>query len=887
MKPPALADWIFTRLAPRHLRSDVLGDLHEEFRRFTLVESNVLRARLWYWRQVLGTLAQYRVARGSRKASVGSVPHRPTTGLSGNWTIGRALEALFHDVRHAIRSLIKTPGFTAIAVLTLALGIGANTTIFSVVQSVLLRPLPYDEPDRIVQIMETHPDRGWTISFSHPNFWDFWDQNESFETLAARGGASMNLTGFESPERVVGSAVTADFFHVLRMDALHGRVFLPGEDQPGGDARVAILGNGLWTRRFGGDPGVVGRIITLNDNPYTVIGVLPAANPFPGQTDVFVPLVRQMDRLRSDHRLAVMGRLKPGVSAEAALTDLESVAAGIGLQDEDGALGVRMIPSSQWVAGTQLRVALWVLMGAVGFLLMIACVNLANLLLARATGRQREAAVCAALGATRGRLTTRLLTESVLLGLVGAGLGVALSVWGIRFVQAYNPGNIPRIAEVGINHWVLGFTLIAALVTGVVTGLVPSLQMPYGNLLTILRDGDRGVAGNRRQHRTRSTLVAAEAALSLMLLVGAGLMIRSFGELQRVDTGFESENRVSFQVSLPGSYGAEQWTAFLTRFLSRIEEIPQVQAAGAVNMRPIAGGSVGMGIAIEEQMSDENAVIWVDWRFVTPDYFRTMGLPLIRGRNFTDRDRIGDPWQVVVSQQLADRLWPEEDPVGRRAGLWADPNRIAEVIGVVGGMRERGPQADPTMVVYMPYYGTGWSPATFLVHAAGDPVALVPAFRSVLGEIDPNLPISNISSIDDLVNTSVAGNRFNMLLLGLFAGVALLLALAGIYGVLAYSVTRRTSEIGLRVALGASPEMVLRQIVIQGMRPVLVGIGIGVAGALALSKFLAALLFDIAPTDPLTYAVVVVSLVAAAMVACYLPARRALRVDPKVALAAE
>ena len=307
MKPPALADWLFTKFAPHHLHSDVLGDLHEEFRRFTLVESNGVRARLWYWRQVLGTLAQYRGARGSRKGSIGS-PHR--SSWEGGTTIRSTLDALVHDVRLAIRSLIKTPGFTAIAVLTLALGIGASTTIFSVVQSVLLRPLPYDEPDRIVQIMETHPDRGWTISFSHPNFWDFWDQNQSFETLAARGGASMNLTGFESPERVFGSAVTADFFRVLRMDALHGRVFLPGEDQPGGDAGIAILGNGLWTRRFGADPDVVGRAITLNGEPYTVIGVLPAADPIPGQTDVYVPLVRQMDRSRSDHRLTVMGRLK-------------------------------------------------------------------------------------------------------------------------------------------------------------------------------------------------------------------------------------------------------------------------------------------------------------------------------------------------------------------------------------------------------------------------------------------------------------------------------------------------------------------------------------------------------------------------------------------------
>ncbi len=858
-------------LAP-HQRDYILGDLAEEFQRHVLPQRGAVRAHLWYWQQVFRSIP----SSASRKRGRRTRKRDPY------------IMTLIQDLRFAARSLIKTPGFTAIAVLTLALGIGANTTIFSVVQTVLLRPLPYDEPDRIVQIWETHPDRGWnSMSFSHPNFWDLWDQNESFEEMAAMAGAAVNLTGFQYPERLAARRVSAEFFRVLRVEPIIGRAFLPGEDQPGGDPRVALLGNGFWMRRYGGDSSVVGQTITLNDTPLTVIGVLPTGNPFPGETDVYVPLVRGSNTMRSDHRLFVMGRLNPGVTVDAAFADLSAIADGIGLQDEDGALGVRIESSSEWVAGSQLRVALWVLMGAVGFLLLIACVNLTNLLLARATGRQRETAVCAALGATRGRLTSRILTESVVLGLVGAALGIGLSVLGIRLVQAFNPGGIPRLSEVGINHWVLGFTLIAALATGVVTGLVPGLQMPYGNLLTMLRDGDRGVAGNRRQHRTRSALVAAEAALSLMLLVGAGLLIRSFSELQRVDTGFDSNNRMSFQVSLPGSYGNEQRTEFLSRFLGRINEIPQVHAAGAVNMRPIVGGSTGMGIATAENIDDESAVTWVDWRMVTPDYFRTMGLPLIRGRNFTEQDRIGQPWQAVISQQLADLLWPGEDPLGRRAALWADPGRIAEIIGVVGGMRERGPQADPTMVVYIPYYGAGWTPVTFMVHTAGDPAVVIPTLRTVLSEIDANLPISNIAQMDDLVSNSVAGNRFNMLLLGIFAGVAMLLALAGIYGVLAYSVTRRTNEIGVRVALGASHGNVLRQIVLQGMRPVVVGIATGVAGAVGLSRFMSTLLFGVAPTDPVTFAGVAVLLAMAGLGACYLPARRALRVDPVAALREE
>lgn len=876
MKPPALANWLLAKLAPSHIRRDVLGDLHEEYVRFRNATQHPIRARLWYWRQVIGTIAEYRFARGRRHS-------RRRHPMS----VGRILEAASVDLRMAIRSLIKTPGFTAIAVATLALGIGANTTIFSVVQSVLLRPLPYDQPDRIVQIYETHAERGWnTMSFSHPNFWDLWERNDSFEALAALSGDAMNLTGFENPERLSAGRVSAGFFSMLRLEPVHGRTFAPGEDVPGADNRVALLGHGLWQRRFGGDPNVVGQTITLDDTPHTVVGVLPDVAPFPGQTDVYVPLVQQRDRSRSDHRLFVAGRLKPGVTAEAAEAELDAIAFAVGGDDEDGQLGVRFVDSSTWIASDQLRVALWVLMGAVGFLLMIACVNLTNLLLARATGRQRESAVCAALGATRRRLTGRALTESVLLGLAGAGFGVLLSVWGIGLVQRYNPGNIPRAADIGINNWVLGFTLVAALATGVITGLVPGLQMPYGNLLTMLRDGDRGVAGNRRQHRTRSVLVAAETALSLMLLVGAGLLIRSFGELQRVDTGFDPTNRLSFQVNLPDTYRMDgQVTPFLQGFLSRVGEIPQVQAASAVSTRPLSGGSTGMGIAPVETMDEEGAP-WVDWRLITPDHFETMGLRRIRGRNFTDRDRIGEPWQAIISQPLAELLWPGEDPIGRRAALWVDPDRIAEIIGVVGGMREHGPQSDPTLVVYLPYYDSGWNPS-FVVHTAGDPNLIIPMLRTTLAEMDENLPISNITTLDDLMVNSVAGNRFNMLLLGIFAGVALVLALAGIYGVLAYSVTRRTSEIGVRVALGASPDIVLRQIVGQGMRPVLLGIAIGVAGAIGLSRFLSSLLFDIAPTDPVTYGGVTALLAAAALVACYLPARRALRVDPKVSLAVE
>lgn len=796
-------------------------------------------------------------------------------------------ETIWQDIRLAARGLLRTPGFAFIAVATLALGIGANTTIFSVVQSILLRPLPYDQPDRIIEIHETHPDRGWTISFSHPNFWDLWDQNKSFEALAASTGDAMNLTGFDTPERVQASVISADLFRVLRLPAVYGRTFQPGEDQPDADHRIVLLGNGFWMRRFGGDPAVVGSRIMLDDEPYTVVGVMGSASPFPGQTDVFVPLVRGSNQNRSDHRLFVMGRLKAGVTVEAAQADLENIAAGIGLQDADGPLGIAINPSSDWIAGDQLRTALWVLMGAVGFLLMIACVNLANLLLARVTGRQREAALCAALGATRGRLTSRLLTESLLISLLGGALGVGLAFGGIRLVQVYGPENLPRMDQISLDPRVLAFTLLVSLLTGLLIGLVPGLQMGYSNLLTTLRDGDRGMAGARSQNHTRNLLVSAEAALALVLMVGAVLLIRSFGELQKTDTGFDPTNRLSFQVSLPTSYDTPQTADFLRRFLARLQDIPQVQSAGAVNMAPISGGSVGMGFAQREQMEDEKSVVWSDWRLVTPDYFRTMGLPLLLGENFTDQDQIGNPWKVVISKPLADRIWPGENPIGRRAALWVDPERIAEVVGVVGGMRERGPQADPTLVVYLPYYGAGWPLVSILAHTTGDPSSVVPLIRTVLAEIDPNLPISNVARLDDVVTAAVAGDRFNTLLLASFAGVALLLALAGIYGVLAYSVARRTHEIGVRVALGASPRNVFQQIIWQGMQPVITGTIVGVIAAVGLSRYLSTLLFEIKPTDPITYVGVSLSMGLAALAACYWPARKALSVDPRVALTSE
>jgi putative ABC transport system permease protein len=789
-----------------------------------------------------------------------------------------------------MRTLLKYPAFTAVALVTSALGIGANTAIFSIMYSVLFTPLPFGQPDRLVQIWESRLDRGWDrASFTHANFWDLRDLNSTFEDLGTLKHTSFNLTGFDYPERLRGGRISAGFFRILRVAPTLGRTFLPGEDQPGEENRVALLGNEIWRSRFAADPEIIGTPLRLDGESFTVVGVLPPGEPWLDSADVFVPLVQTTDADRVSFELAAIGRLAPGASMESARSDLEAVCGRLAemYPNTNAGMGISMAPASDWIAGDNLRRALWILMGAVGFLLMIACVNLINLLLAKATGRMRELAVRAVLGAGRGRIARQVLTESLVLGVIGGSLGLLLAVWGIDAFKAMDPGGIPRIAEIGINKWVLAFTLLTALVTGAVSGSFPAFQMPRSDFISALRDGGRSVAGSPAQKRIRSSLVAAEVALSLVLLIGAGLLIRSFNELLRVERGFQVENRLFVAVNLPSSDNEDARTReLLSQFLLRARSLPQVQSAAAVSGRPLVAGSTGMGIGAADQTEDPGGnVPWASWRLITDGYFRTMGIPLLKGRSFDERDEIGKPWRAIISQRLAELLWPGEDPIGRQAVLWkGQSGNVAEIVGVVGNMRERSLASDPTLAVYLPYYGAGWSPVNFVLHTEGDSMAIVPALRSLLVEINPNLPLSNIRSMDQILSSSVASSRLNTLLLTIFAGVALVLALAGIYGVLAYSVARRTSEIGVRVAMGASPSGVLRMIMSQGMVPVLFGILSGIIGALALSRFLSSMLFGIMPSDPLTYVAVALLLVATALLSCYLPALRALTINPVTAL---
>ncbi len=548
-----------------------------------------------------------------------------------------------------------------------------------------------------------------------------------------------------------------------------------------------------------------------------------------------------------------------------------------------------MGPASEWVADDDLRLALVVLFAAVGCLLLIACVNIANLLMARATARHREMALRAALGAHRSRIIRQVITESLLLGIIGSVLGLLLAGGAIRLIQALNPDGIPRIADLGLNGTVLGFTVVVGLLAGVLSGLLPALQIPYASSAVALRAGDRTSTGSRSAKRLRNVLVAAEVALSLILLIGAGLLVRSFGELLGVDRGFATENRLVFTVNMPDDWDRMRHSAVRNDYLERIKTMPQVISVAAVNMRPLIDGSTGLGILPEGHPPEAEANIpWASWRMITPDYFKSIGIPLLRGRIFTEDEEVANPWRVIISKRLADELWPGEDPIGRTALLWkGQGDRPAEVIGVVGNMAERGLDAGPTLATYIPYLGADWSPMHIVVHTTAAPEAIVPDLRAILAGIDPDLPISNITNMDEMVGISVAARRFNMLLLTIFSGVALFLALAGIFGVQSYSVTRQTAEIGVRVALGANNRQVLDHIIRGGMRPALIGVVVGVLGALLLSRLMAGLLFEIRAGDPITYLAVAMLLTIAAYLSCYLPARRALRIDPVVALREE
>jgi putative ABC transport system permease protein len=804
------------------------------------------------------------------------------------------MHSLLADLKYGVRGMLRSPTFTTIAVLTLALGIGANTAIFGVVRSVLLRPLPFPVPKRIVELNETRTGRDVQASFAHANFWDVRDMNRSLSSVGAITWRSMTLGGTPNPERLSVASVSAGFFETLGAPARIGRLFVKGEDDPGANANLAVLSHEFWMSRYGGEPSVLNETILLDGQNYDVIGVLPPGTPWLDAAPVFVPLVQIPGRNRDSWELPVIARLAPGVSLEAARADLSGVASRIAERNPEAKdIGIRVGTTEDWVASPSLRRALVVLMGAVGLLLLIACVNLANMLLARSTGRARERALRVALGATRGRVVQLALVESLLLSVVGSVLGLALAFGVLRYLRAANPGDIPRLADAHIDPWVLLVALGAGLLTSLLTGLVPGLTTPHAGLATAMREGDRGVAGHRRAGRLRRSLVALEVAMSLMLLVGAGLLLRSFTNVLGVDRGFQTQNRIMFDVGFPEAQNdadVARSAQLLADLIDRIRAVPQVSSAAAVHLRPLQGSGTGMGFGAADRPDATGSDIpWAGWRIITKDYFGTLGVPLLAGRDFTERDLIStEPRRIIISKRIADLLWPGESAIGRQLVLWKGQNSSAgEVIGVAGDMRDWALTEDPSYSVYLPVYGTYISPAYVVVNTALPAGAFIPMVRAIVSDLNPTLPLSGVQSLGELVGESVAARRFTMVLLAALAAVALLLAVAGVYGVLSYSVSQRRSEVGVRMALGASRASVMRLVMAQGLVPVAIGLMAGVVGAVALSRFMTSLLFGMTPVDVPTYIVVATLLLGAAALACYLPARDAMRVDVLAALRGE
>ncbi len=807
------------------------------------------------------------------------------------------MESLIQDIRYAVRTLLKKPGFTGIAVLALALGIGANTAIFSVINAILLRPLPLAEADRLVLASEfdTKIGKGGFMT-SFPNYEDWRAQNQVFDDVAAFRSTGFTLTGFKEAERIDSGSVSANFFDLLRVSPILGRTFLPGEDKPGSE-RLVVLSYGLWQRLFAGDTTVPGRTLMLSDEPYTIIGVLPAEFKFPVSVDdakVFTTIAFEGGNLqeRGAKTNRVVARLKPGVTIEQAQADMRNLAASLEklYPQTNTDIGIELVGLHDDLVA-DVRPALWVLFGAVAFVLLIACSNVANLLLARASSRQKEIAIRTALGASRWRIVRQLLTESLILGLAGGALGLLIGAWGKDFLISFAPANLPQINAVGIDIRVLAFTFTASILTGIIFGLMPALKASHPDMNESLKDGSRSSTAGPGRHRLRGLLVVSEVALAFMLLIGAGLLIKSFFTLRQVNPGFDPENVLMARISTSRTKFPEdqQRIEFFQQVLDRIRALPGVKSADLVTPAPFSGNNVYTGFTIEGRPSLPGQEPEAGLRGVTPGYFKTMRIPLLKGREFTDADRKGGIGAVILNETLARRYWPDENPIGQRisnVGVNVDDNEPAiwEIVGIVGDVRHSGLSRDLLPEMYVPHRQQTWGWGNFVVRASGDPMSLASAIRGEVAAVDPDQPVYRISPIEELIANSIAQQRFNTLLLVIFAAVGLVLALVGIYGVISYSVTERTHEIGIRMALGAGEGAILRNVLGKGMSFAGAGIVCGIAGALALMRVLSVLLYGVSATDPVTFIAVSLLLIVVALVACYVPARRATKVDPMVAL---
>jgi len=807
------------------------------------------------------------------------------------------MEDVGRDVRFALRTLRKSPAFVLIAVLCLTLGIGANAAIFSVVDVVLLRPLPYAEPERLVRLYETMPALGpnTTGSVSWANYRDWMQQTQSFSGLAAYTIQSRNLRGTEGAERMKAVAATANLFDVLGVHPLLGRGFQLGEDSPGATP-VVVVSEGLWQRRFGEDPGLVGQALTLDGQPYTVIGVMPDSARFPAgsQSDLFVPLTQpgQSDGDRQTHFLAILGRLREGVALEEANTELRQVASRIeeawpALQAGRSAVAR---PLAETVTGP-VRPALLMLLGAVGLVLLIACANVANLLLARAATRRHEVAIRLALGASRTRLVRQMLVESLLLSLGGALLGLLLALGGLSALTPLVHRALPLTGAIPLQGRIFAFLLVLATASAVLFGLVPALRATRGELRAGLTEAGARLSAPRSHHRFRSGLVVAEIALSLILLVGAGLLMRGFFTLLQKAPGLDASNVLTAHLPVPsGKYAPDQLGArLLEPALERVRNLPGVQSAALISLLPIQNAWVNGNYTVEgEPLPKPGTEPLAEYRVTSPDFFHTLGIPLLAGRDLIEQDGHNAELVTVINQTLAQRHFQGKSVVGRRLLLEHGP---ATIIGVVGDVHQAGLDKQPLAEVHLPYNHprlSDWArDMTLVMKTTGAPTSLTPALREVLRSVDADLPLYEVATMDEVISRSVAGRRLNLLLLGTFAGIALVLATAGLYGVISYIVAQRTREIGIRVALGAGTGDVVWLVMRQGALLMVVGIGLGIAGALALSQLVESLLYGVSARDPLTFAALAALLGCVALVATWLPARRAARVDPVTAIKSE
>jgi putative ABC transport system permease protein len=800
---------------------------------------------------------------------------------------------MINDFRYALRQLLKAPSFTIVAILTLALGIGACTAIFSVVNTVLLRPLDYTSPDRIVVIRETQLPQFPEFSVSPPNYIDWEKQTKSYEYLAAYSGARLNLTGDGEPQQLTGVKATAHYFDVYGVKAILGRMLLPEEDAEGKN-HVVVLSYGFWQRVFGGARDVVGRSVQLNGEPYQIVGVAPYGFGVASKLDVWTPMAFKPDETannaRGGHYINVIGRLKPGVTFAQAKSELAVIAAQLAKQypDSNKGWGIFMMPMQDYLV-RDVKPVLYTLLGAVGCVLLIACANLANLLLARATARHREISIRAALGAGRGRIVRQLLTESVVLAICGGATGVILARWGLDALLALAPTSLPRVSEIHLDSGVLLFSLALSVMTGLVFGIAPAWLAARADVNEALKQGTRGSTEGGARGRLRSALVVVEVTFALVLLGGAGLLARSFMQLANVDPGFIPEKATLLRLSLPQRKYAqpEQQTAFANSLLEHLKNLPGVQAVGITHSMPLVGDYV-LGFNIEGRPHiDPSDLPSTNYYAVTPDYFRAMGIRLMRGRVFTPQDDAKAGRVAMINETMARQFFPNEDPIGKRINITNGPDTWREIVGIVADIKQYGVDKATSAQSYEPFAQVPFGSLNVVIRTDGSPAALLSAIRPAVYAVDKDQPIGAIRPLEEIVAESIARQRFAMTLLSVFSAVALVIAAVGIYGVMAYNVVQRTGEFGIRMALGAQQGDVLRLVLGQGGKLIGLGLLIGLVATLAASRAMGSMLFNTSAYDPLTLLTITLLLAAVALVACFFPANRATKVNPIEALRTE